>query len=378
VQCDVVVAGAGPAGSLAAAVLARAGVAVIVVDRATFPRAKLCGDTLNPGAVRVLARYMALDQIAEASLPLDGMLLSGPGVSVRASYGHGVHGYAITRHALDQILLEQALDAGARLLERTTVEGAVWTASGEVGGVLLKEPSGRQRELRARYVIAADGRQSRLARTAGLTRQPRRPRRWAIGGYFRDAPCDVRYGEMHVRAGCYVGIAPVPGGLANTCLVLTHMRGERGWRNPENMLRRALATDPMLSARFACAELVERPRVLGPMAVDARSAGLPGLLLAGDAAGFIDPITGDGLRFAFEGASIAADVVSAVLNGRCGSRDAPRVLAARRRAAFGRKWRFNRAIRRLIAVPMAVSGAAAAARVAPDALRAVIRYAGDV
>jgi flavin-dependent dehydrogenase len=102
------------------------------------------------------------------------------------------------------------------------------------------------------------------------------------------------------------------------------------------------------------------------------------MLLAGDAAGFIDPITGDGLRFAIESGRLTADVVAGVLDGRIARDQAAHVLAARRRAAFARKWTFNRAVRLLVAYPAAVSGAAIAARVAPWAFRAVIRYAGDV
>jgi flavin-dependent dehydrogenase len=114
------------------------------------------------------------------------------------------------------------------------------------------------------------------------------------------------------------------------------------------------------------------------MAVETTRAGVPGLLLAGDAAGFIDPVTGDGLRLALQGAELAAGVVLEAFSGRCAWGDAPVLLAARRRAAFARKWRFNRAIRTLLMRPAAVSGAAVAARVWPAAFRGVIRYAGDV
>jgi flavin-dependent dehydrogenase len=172
-------------------------------------------------------------------------------------------------------------------------------------------------------------------------------------------------------------VAPVPGGLANTCLVVPHQQGGAGWRDPAALLRNVIRHDRQLAERFADATLVEPPHVLGPMAVDARSAGVPGMLLAGDAAGFIDPITGDGLRLALEGARIAADVVADVLTGRCDRRQAPAALEMRRQAAFAGKWRFNRAIRSLVAAPTAVSAAAVAARVWPRAFEAIIRYAGD-
>ena len=143
------------------------------------------------------------------------------------------------------------------------------------------------------------------------------------------------------------------------------------------VLTSALAADAMLARRFAGARLVESPHVLGPMAVDASAAGRPGLLLAGDAAGLIDPITGDGLRFALMGAALAAAVALDVLSGRLDHGAAVVQLSAQRRRAFAAKWRFNRALRTLVASAHAVTAAAAAARVIPSAFEAVIRYAGD-
>jgi flavin-dependent dehydrogenase len=379
VQCDVIVVGAGPAGTLAATLLARAGVRVQLFDRARFPRSKLCGDTLNPGALGVLARHLSIDEIVRCGLPLDGMLLTGPGVAVRGRYGAGIAGRAITRRVLDQLLLDEAVRAGVEFQERTTITAPVFDAAGAVAGVVIRSAHGGRGERRARCVIAADGRESRLARSVSLSHHPEQPRRWAIGGYFDDAAVTRGFGEMHVRRGYYFGVAPVPGGLANVCLVVPYARA-RGlsWRDPAALLCGVVARDTALAERFAAARLVDRPQVLGPMAVETRACGVPGLLLAGDAAGFIDPITGDGLRFALEGATLTAGVALDVLTGRCELGTAPSELEARRRRAFGQKFRFNRLVRAVVAAPAAISGAAMAARVVPDAFRAVIRYAGDV
>jgi flavin-dependent dehydrogenase len=377
VRPDVIIAGAGPAGAIAAFRLARAGARVQMFDRARFPRAKLCGDTLNPGALRVLSEQIPVDDIIRRSLPLDGMLLTGPGVAVRGTYGENQHGRALVRQQLDQLLLDHALSAGVQFDEGTGVVGTATNARGEVIGVVVRRPDGRRLEQHAVYVIAADGRESRLARSAGLSAHPLHPRRWAIGGYFRDAHITLTHGEMHVRHGHYIGIAPVPGGIANVCLVVPHTRGGPGWRDPQQLLRQALAADPHLRPRFAGAELIEPPQVLGPMAIDARAPGVPGMVLAGDAAGFIDPITGDGLRLALQGGILAGDVVEEVLAGRCDRAQAASILAARRELAFAAKWRFNRVIRRVVASPHAVSVAALAASLLPTVFRSVIRYAGD-
>jgi len=115
--------------------------------------------------------------------------------------------------------------------------------------------------------------------------------------------------------------------------------------------------------------------MIGPLAVDVRAAGMPGLLLAGDAAGFIDPMTGDGLRFAIRGGELAGEAALAALAGA--ARPHERLTRARRRV-FASKWRFDRALRRVVDRPATVSAATLAARVAPWILQRAIAFAGDV
>jgi menaquinone-9 beta-reductase len=373
---DVVIAGAGPAGALAAAILARAGARVRLFDRAKFPRHKLCGDTLNPGALAVLRRHYDVSSLIAASDAIDGMMLTGPrGITVRATYGRGLTGRAITREALDQWLVTRAITAGASFEEQVAVKGAA-IADNRVAGLVVGNGSTASHP--ARLVIAADGRRSTIAVGRGLAHQPRRPRRWAIGGYFSGVTGGVpRLGEMHVRHQHYIGIAPVPGALTNACLVIPHAEGDAPFGSPAEMLRRHLDADPDLRVRFANATAVTPPVTLGPMAVEANAAGEPGLLLAGDAAGFIDPITGDGLHFALKGAELAAGVALDVLSGKTPIERAHQVLARRRSDAFADKWRFNRALRVLVSSPRGVSGAAVAAKITPSLFEGVIRFAGD-
>ena len=125
----------------------------------------------------------------------------------------------------------------------------------------------------------------------------------------------------------------------------------------------------------AGARLVTTPLVLGPLAVDPLPSAVDGLLLAGDAAGFIDPMTGDGLRFAVRGGELAASAALDVLaHGWTGAHAR---LAAARRREFAGKWRFNRALRALVGSPRALDAATIGARVAPAVFRAVIAHAGD-
>jgi flavin-dependent dehydrogenase len=373
---DVLIAGAGPAGSVAAWVLARHGARVLIVDRDEFPRPKLCGDTLNPGAIAFLEAEGLGDGPWSRGPALTGMLVSGPGTSVRARYRPGVVGRSIVRRDLDAWLLERAIGAGVRFEPGWTIREPLLQdpVRRAVRGVSLMR-AGQSTRLRvpASITIAADGRRSTLARALGLSRHPAAPRRWAFGTYASGVAGLSDVGEMHVRHGHYIGVAPVAPDITNVCVV-TGPRPE-GPR-PIDVIRRAIDRDPLLRPRFATARFADEVRVLGPLAVDTTAAGVDGLLLAGDAAGFIDPMTGDGLRLAMVGGALAAHEALATLE-RGDLRGAPRRLAEARREMLGAKVRFNRALRWTVNSPAAMTLAGLSAAVVPAVMNAVVRYAGD-
>jgi geranylgeranyl reductase family protein len=370
---DAVVVGAGPAGCVAAIVLARAGVQVLMVDRARFPRHKLCGDTVNPGALAIL-RQMGLDA-AESGLPISGMIVTGPGgARVDADYRRNFTGRSLTRHDLDHALVKAAERAGVEIEEEVVVERPLLDqARRAVSGVVMRSKRGRLAEVHARLVIAADGRESRLARSLSLARYAVEPRRWAVGSYFANVAGLTSKGEMHIRADRYIGVAPLPGGLANACVVTA---SRLCLREPYALLNDSLKNEPALADRFQSAEMVARPVILGPLAVECAAPGMPGLLLAGDAAGFIDPMTGDGLRFALRGAELAAAEALRMLE--TGDSASVRRLAAARRNEFSAKWRFNRALRRLVGSADGLRLAGLATRVSSWPVSRIISYAGDV
>jgi flavin-dependent dehydrogenase len=182
-------------------------------------------------------------------------------------------------------------------------------------------------------------------------------------------------GEMHIRRGCYIGVAPLPGGIVNVCLVRPSQPADSALRDAGALLRGELAGDPLLADRFVDARLVAPPVVLGPLAVDRVGPSMRGLLLAGDAAGFVDPMTGDGLRFAVRGGEMAADAAREVLEH--GWAEVHARLGSASRREFAAKWRFNRALRALVASPAAVRIGGALASAAPVVVRRIVRRAGD-
>jgi len=376
---DVVIAGGGPAGALAACLLARRGARVTLIDRARFPRAKLCGDTLNPGAMALLARHFDVESLRVQGRPLDGMILTGPGgARVAGAYARGTQGLAITRDVFDAWLIAQAARAGAAVVEDTAVVGPLPGAGpGSVGGVSTRHRSGRHGSVAARLTLGADGRRSRLAQAMALSRVAPRPRRWAIGAYFEGVDGLTHMGEMHVREGHYLGVAPTPDGRANACLVREFVPGQAPWRAPESMLRDALDADTVLAPRFRHARIATRVQVLGPLAVDVTRPACPGLWLLGDAAGFVDPMTGDGIHLALKGAEVAAAMAAMVLDGRQDGARAADAYAAALGRCVGPKRRFNRALRAVVGSTRAVGVAARLASVAPAAFALVIRHAGD-
>ena len=373
---DVIVAGAGPAGAIAALVMARAGARVLILDRSTFPRDKLCGDTINPGAVSFLRDLGLTDGPLASGHRLHGMRVTGPTASVTSRYGGDAAGIAIRRRDLDQWLLDAAIKAGARFEPRTIVRGPLFDgANGQVRGVVLATP-GQSGDVRmpALMVIGADGRRSVLARLADLRAPASRIRRWAFGTYATGVAGMTDLGEMHIRPKSYCGLAPLGNDLVNICAVITPVPGTR---DAMHVIREVVARDPALSQRLAHAAYVGPSHVLGPLAADVRAVGAPGLLLAGDAAGFVDPMTGDGIHLAMQGAQLAAiEAMRAIETGEF--EGAVTRLAQARRRQFGAKLQFNRMLRRLVQAPSLVDLASRAARIAPSVLHRAVQYAGDV
>jgi flavin-dependent dehydrogenase len=347
----VLVVGGGPAGASTAAYLARAGLDVLVVDRAVFPRHKPCAEYLSPECARDLEVLGVLDAIEAAGAQrLEGMrIVSDDGVAVTGRFAGAAgfppyrpYGLAVRRTVLDTALLRAAAQAGAEVREGVALE-RLDVERGRVSGGTLRSAGGLA-EVRARAVVGADGLTSRVARQLGVARRGR-PRRLALVAHVAGMRGLGDCGEMFCGPGWYVGIAALGGGIANVAMVVPLSDGPDLARGPEAHVRRRLAGLPELASRAASIEFVRPVLVAGPFARRVADVVADGALLVGDAAGFFDPFTGEGVFAALRGGRLAADaLVAALAEGAAASRERLAPYARARRRAFRDKWLLERIV----------------------------------
>lgn len=380
---DVAVVGAGPAGSATAAFLAERGFDVALLERARFPRPKPCAEYLSPQASCVLERLGLLPELdAEQPARLRGMRIVSPnGTSFTGCFAgphlrraHRDHGLALPRSVLDAHLAGAAVARGADFMQQTLVEG--FTASSNGGLRLAVRRHGRQEMVDARFVVGADGLNSRVARALGVSRQGRR-RRVALVAHAAGVAgvCDV--GEMHVGASGYAGLAPIGHGLTNVALVVALDRQPRR-DPPESWFRAALQQFPAVAARVGAGRIASPVRAVGPFTRWTTRATADRVLLVGDAADFYDPFTGEGIYAALRGAELAADHLSPALErDQLRAADLAPYDAARRREFRGR-WLLERLVSWAVAHPRVFDWAAGRLAAKPDLADLLVGVTGDL
>ncbi|TYP72582.1 flavin-dependent dehydrogenase [Paenibacillus methanolicus] len=292
--------------------LAAQGLRVALLEAQRHPRRKPCGESVNPGAVQALAR-LGLPPAAffhGDSVRIRGWRLHYGRSLLEADFPGARLGMSCPREQLDQWLASEAVRAGAELMEDARVDGLIREA-GRVAGVTYRLASGRPRELRAPLVIGADGLRSRIARAAGLSRAGRL--RKASFTFHTEAFDEIGDRiELHLQKEIVVGLVPVGGGLANMTIGVMGEHAKHAAGRTEAFVKETASRLPYLSNRLLHVKPVDEVLACGPFDRP-NAAAAAGVMLIGDAAGYYDPLTGQGIYKALRSAELAAPHALAAL-----------------------------------------------------------------
>lgn len=314
---EVVVLGGGPAGSSTAAFLAARGHDVLLLDKARFPRDKPCSEYSSPCCLDVLDALGARPAYeAEGPSRLLGMDIYSPrGRVFRVEYldgGDRRYALAMSRARLDPLLLRHARSCGAEVREGVRARGLLLEGDA-ARGVVTAGPDGEDSPIQARLVVGADGLHSVVARDLGVRSEVWWPRRLGLVGHFEGVEGLSSHGEMHVRNRGYCGIAPLSGGLTSIGMALDMRRYRGTARSRDGMFAEALHMFPDIARRLANARVVKPVSGVGPIARRVSRTQGDGWALVGDAAGYLDPFTGEGIYRALKGGELLSQVASKAL-----------------------------------------------------------------
>jgi menaquinone-9 beta-reductase len=366
-QADVIIVGAGPAGSTTAYYLAQAGLDVLLLEKSRFPREKVCGDGLTPRGVKALVGMGISVSEQDGWVRNKGLRVIGAGKRMELPWPElsSYPGYGLVRHRhdLDETLARRAQKAGARLLEGVTVTGPVVDdRTGRIAGVVARPGAGDEdeRTYTSRAVVAADGNSSRLSVAMGLRKRDDRPVGVAVRTYYKSPRHDDDYLESWLDL--WDGDRLLPGygwifgmgdGTSNVGLGLLNTSAAFGHTDYHEMLRRWLKGMP---AEWGFTEENRTQPVRGaalPMGFNRTPHYFNGLLLVGDAGGMVNPFNGEGIAYAMESGEILARTIAQAL-ARERRAETERVLAEYPRAlsdAYGGYYTVGRAFVKAIGRP---------------------------
>ena len=310
---DAIVVGAGPAGAATAILMAEHGMSVALLDRAQFPRPKICGEYLSPEAPRLLDRLGALKAVDAVASTLKGMRITAPnGKTLVGTYRpigtwrpYREHAMAITREALDAILVDRVRSLPVDFREQMRVTDLV-VSDGRVLGVEALDADARRLTLRAPLTIAADGRASVVAQRLGL-RRPHRLQRMAMVTYVEGLSGLGRVGEIFVDPPDYAILNPVTSDRANLSVVVPLAHASPWSGRLDTFFDARVKHLPHLARRLAGGRRVTPVRAMGPLAYHVDPPRTGGVLMVGDTTGFYDPFSGEGIFNALQSAKLAVE-----------------------------------------------------------------------
>ena len=325
-DADVVVVGAGPGGSATAYWAAAAGLDVLLLDKASFPRDKVCGDGLTPRAVAELARMGVAIREEDGWIRNRGLRVHGGGHTIELPWpelsSYPSYGLAMRRSGLDQLLVEHARAAGAKVLERTAVTGPLLDErTGRVVGVRAKGEDGNELVLRAPVVVASDGVSSRLATALGRSPRPDRPMGVAVRTYYRsplhDDPWMTSYlelwdgepGASNLMPG-YGWIFALGDGTVNVGLGSVSATNAATKIDYRDLFGTWMANTP---PEWGFTKENQDGPVRGaalPMGFNRGPLYGNGVMLVGDAAGMVSPFNGEGIAYALAAGRVAAEAAA--------------------------------------------------------------------
>ncbi|WP_338568961.1 geranylgeranyl reductase family protein [Arachnia propionica] len=366
-EADVIVVGAGPGGSAAAANLARRGVGVLLLEKSHFPREKVCGDGFTPRTTRALVR-LGIDTSEEAGwLHNKGLRVYGgrvepfqlewPKLADFPSYG-----LVRKRADFDDLMAKHAVGCGAELIQGANVTEAILDdRTGRIVGVRTRDGE----EYRAPLVVAADGNSSRLSVAMGLNKRSDRPMGVAYRTYYRSPRSNDDYLESWLElwdgkpreSTLMPGYGWIFGMGDGTCNVgLGVLNTSRSFQKTDyrELMKRWLANTP---EEWGFREENRLGKIQGaalPMAFNRQPVYGRGLLLVGDAGGMVNPFNGEGIAYAMESAELAADAIAQAHARGIGTESAERALHGYRiqlKASLGGYYRLGTIFVKLIGDP---------------------------